>query len=110
MDFWAWFWIWTALITASLAAFGYLGYELFIKAGAIWHQGQRLKKQIDPLIALASHREPAKRPEESLLTPGATFRARKNLLRAREEKAQARQRRLIARLKDFKPQESRFRK
>jgi hypothetical protein len=110
MGFWTWFAIWSILAIAALGVLGFIGYELFGKVEANLHQIGRLQSKMAPLMAALEDKEPASRPAESLLDPEATISQRKSLVRARESKAQDRQRRLIARLKDFKPQEGRFRK
>ncbi len=110
MGFWAWFAIWCTLAIAALGVLGLIGYELFGKVEGNLHQIGRLQSKIAPLIAALEDKEPASRPTESLLDPATAISQRKSLVRARESKAQDRQRRLIARLKDFNPQESRFRK
>lgn len=108
MGFWAWFAIWCTLAVIAVGVLGFIGYELMGKMQSNLHQLERLEKQVAPLIKATKSREAAPRPSESLLSPAETFARRKGLIRAREQKAQDRQRRLIARLKDFKPQESRF--
>ena len=109
MGFWAWFAIWSTLAIAALGVLGFIAYELFGKVQSNLHQIGRLQSKVSPLIEALEDREPATRPAESLLDPATAISQRKSLIRARESKAQDRQRRLIDRLKDIKPQESRFR-
>jgi dihydrodipicolinate synthase/N-acetylneuraminate lyase len=110
MGFWAWFAIWATLAVAALAFLIYIGYELFNKLEGNFHQLSKLQAKVEPLTKALESNSNAERPVESLLRPIETLAARKSLLRARANKAEDRQRRLIARLKDFNPQESRFRK
>lgn len=109
MGFWVWFAIWSALAIGAIAVFGAIGYELFNKAQANFHQLQRLEKLVEPLQRSLSEKPVAERPAESLLNPGHALVNRKQLIKRREQKAQDRQRRLINRLHDLKFDESRFR-
>lgn len=109
MGFWAWFGIWSALGIGAIATFAYIGYELFGKAQGAFHQLERLQKQVEPLESALAAKPDGLRPAESLLNPGESITSRKRLIKAREQKAADRQRRLVARLKDLKIDESRFR-
>lgn len=109
MGFWAWFGIWASLAIAALIALSIIGYELFSKSEATLHQLDRLLKNVEPLEEALSTKSKSLRPAESLLEPGVAVAERKALIKAREQKAADRQRRLVARLKDLKIDESRFR-
>lgn len=108
MGFWAWFAIWSGLALAALITFALIGYELFVKAEATFHQLERLNSQVQPLQTAIDERKAIERPTESLLEPSVAINKRKALLKRREQQASDRQRRLIARLKDIQIDESRF--
>jgi len=108
MGFWFWFAIWSVLALAALVAFALIGYDLFIKGEAAFHQYERLNAQVKPLQAAIDEHKAIERPTESLLEPSIAINKRKALLKRREQKASDRQRRLIARLKDIQIDESRF--
>lgn len=109
MNFWIWFAIWAVLILGSLGWLGYLANELFNKAKANLHQVEKLQVNALPLMSAIDEKVVIERPSPSLLDPLAAVKKRDQLSRARKQKSEDRQRRLIARLHDLKFDESRFR-
>lgn len=109
MGFWSWFWIWTALSISALALLALIAKSLYNKLESAGHQAKRM---LDKTIALASALEEKPEisaPESSLLADPAIAKARLlGLQKARVKKEEQRQRRLIASLKRFDPNESRF--
>ena len=109
MGFWAWFWVWVCLSVCALVAFGFIAKSLLNKLGAAGHQAERLAQKTQALAAAMQNRPNLERPQDSVLANPASARARLLALRkARVKKQQQRQRRLIASLKRFDPNESRF--
>ena len=108
MGFWLWFAIWSVLGIGAIIAFALIGYELFIKGEATFHQLTRLESQVRPLQAAIETKTELERPAESLLDPAAAAVKRRAIIKYREQKAADRQRRLVARLKDLNIDESRF--
>lgn len=102
-------WVWLGLSLASLGYFVWLFWRLITKSKGVLRQATpmanaalKLAKAID---------EPASyQPNVDAITVGleATLAARANLLRKRAKASEQRQRRLIARISDLKPEESEF--
>lgn len=108
MGFWGWFAIWSVLGLAAIITFALMGYGLFVKGEAAFHQLERLSEKVQPLESAINQRQEIERPAPSMLAPSTAITKRKALLKLREQKAHDRQRRLIARLKDIQIDESRF--
>lgn len=106
-----WFWIWLALIIASSAVIGLLLKSVFNRLLDAAHQAQRLADKLE-LLSSKLEQKPTLEPVENsvLEEPGLVRQRRQRLLKARIKKQEQRQRRLIASLKSFDPNESRFRK
>jgi hypothetical protein len=109
MSFWVWFWIWFALIISSLGTFIAIGLSLLRRLARANDQAKPLIVKLESLSQLAATKPQVAKPESSLLAEPAIAVARKQALqRAKIKKQQARERRLIASLKQFNPNESRF--
>ena len=109
MGFWAWLWVWVALSVLALMVFGFIGKSLFNKLGAAGHQAERLAQKAQILAEAIQNKPNLDRPQDSVLADPASARARLIALqKAKVKKQQQRQRRLIASLKRFDPNESRF--
>ena len=109
MGFWPWFWIWTALAIASLVILAFIAKSLLNKLESAGHQANRLLEKASALTAALDAKPEVKAPESSLLADPAIARARLLTLQKKKVKKQEqRQRRLIASLKRFDPNESRF--
>lgn len=109
MGFWAWFWIWLALSFSALAALLLIGKSLINRLLEVIHQLERLETKTAALIAAIDTHEPATKPADNVSDdPKIARSAWRKLVVAKAKKRQSRQRRLIASLKAFKPEESRF--
>jgi flagellar biosynthesis/type III secretory pathway M-ring protein FliF/YscJ len=109
MGFWAWLWVWVGLSVLALMVFGFIGKSLFNKLGAAGHQAERLAQKAQVLAEAIQKKPNLDRPQDSVLADPASARARLIALqKAKVKKQQQRQRRLIASLKRFDPNESRF--
>jgi hypothetical protein len=109
MGYWAWFWIWTGLIAGSLAVFAYLFWDLYTKSVPIIDQikiGAERAKPLLEALEKASEYEPTQ--SAILAEPEEVFAQRADVVRNKEERIKARQRRLIESLKDIDVNESRF--
>lgn len=109
MGFWAWFWIWLSLGAAALAMLALVAKSLFNKLGSAAHQVERMASQAQALANALETKPTLERPSDSVLADPAVARARLIALqKAKIKKHEKRQRRLIASLKRFDPNESRF--
>ena len=109
MGFWAWFWIWLGLGVAAIALLALYAKSLFNKLGSAAHQVEALSKKAQALANALETKPTIERPTDSVLADPVAARARLNALRkAKIKKHEMRQRRLIASLKSFDPNESRF--
>ena len=109
MGFWTWFWVWAGLSVLALVVFGFIGKSLFNKLGAAGHQAQRLAQKAQVLADAMQNKPSLERPQDSVLADPTAARARLIALqKSKVKKQQQRQRRLIASLKRFDPNESRF--
>lgn len=102
-------WVWLGLSLASIAYFVWLLWRLFTKGKGVLEQAKpmataalKLAKTLDEPVEF--------RPNTDAITVGleATLKARANLMRKRAKASEQRQRRLIARINDLKPEESEF--
>jgi hypothetical protein len=109
MGFWAWFWVWVTLSVLALTAFGFIAKSLLNRLGAAGHQAERLAQKVQTLADAAKNKPSLERSKDSILIDPTTTRARLIALqKSKVKKQQQRQRRLIASLKRFDPNESRF--
>ena len=107
MGFWFWFSIWAVLIVGAIATFAYIGLSLRDSANKLRPE---IENAIKSAQQLASLRESASgyigpKPE---VDPVLAVQKRRGILRARELKRQARERRLVEHLKHIEIDESRF--
>lgn len=104
-----WTWIWVALGLSALVVLGLLLKSILNRLLSAAHQAQRLAVKLEALAKLIEEKPQIEKPESSLLQdPNIALARRKTLLKARIKKEEQRQRRLIASLKRFDPNESRF--
>ena len=109
LGFWTWFWIWAGLATGSLILLIVLAKSLFNKIGDAGHQVARMLNQAAKLVAALENKPLVSAPESSILAdPVALTAKRRALQKSKIKKQERRQRRLIASLKRFNPNESRF--
>ena len=109
MGFWAWFWIWLSMGAVALTLLALAAKSLLNKLGSAVHQVDRMAKQARALVEAIENKPTLERPSDSVLADPARVRFRlMNLRKAKIKKHQKRQRRLIASLKRFDPNESRF--
>ena len=109
MGFWASFWMWLSLSVGALVALGFVGKSLFNKLESAAHQFGRLAENANKLAAAIETKPVIERPADSVLADPAIARVRlRALQKAKVKKQEQRQRRLIASLKRFNPDESRF--
>lgn len=107
---WGWFWIWIFLGATALVIFGLLAKYLLNKFLEVAHQISRLVEKTDALISISRQKLKVENPEPSLKKDSKIeVSKRRALLKAKQKKKEQRQRRLIASLKKFDPNESRFR-
>lgn len=109
MGFWFWFWIWLTLGLGALIALGFLAKSIFNRLESAAHQAMRLNDALSALSAELENRPKLESPQSNILDdPAVAVAKRRALQKARIKKQQQRQRRLIANLKHFDPNESRF--
>lgn len=109
MGFWAWFWIWTALVIASLAVFALIGLELANRGKALARELAKLKPVIDELNEIIEDIPVLADPVNALERDYSELVAeRVALSENKKRKHDERQRRLIKHLKDIDPAEKRF--
>lgn len=109
MGFWAWFWIWCGLIIVSLAVLGLIGKSLFNRSVEVAHQGARLAGSAAGLLEGLSSKPTLDDSESDVNRPTEEVEAERiALLKQKSKKRAARQRRLIAELKNIDVNESRF--
>ncbi|MEN9956034.1 MAG: hypothetical protein RLY34_841 [Actinomycetota bacterium] len=104
-----WIWTWVALGLLSTVFFAFLLKSLLNKAMSAAHQLERVTQKLERLSKLLEDKPVLAKPESALLQdPAIAIRRRKELLKSKIQKQEQRQRRLIASLKRFDPNESRF--
>lgn len=109
MGFWAWFWIWTALVVGSLVLFGIIGKGLLNRALAIWHQASQVTPTAQKLFEALEAQPKAEDGESDLLTPIAELEEKRRVLLKRKSRKRAlRQRSLVSAIKHIDVNESRF--
>ena len=109
MDFWGLFWLWLSLVIAALVGLLLIAKSLLNKLGSAAHQAQRLATEAQKLAKALETKPILERPTDSVLADPAIAKGRLLALRkAKIKKHEKRQRRLIASLKRFDPNESRF--
>jgi len=105
----AWFWIWATLSIGALAIFALIAKSLWNRGVSAAHQVSRLAEKGLALSKAMENKPTLQAPESSLLADPVAIQAkRKALQRLKTKKHEQRQRRLIASLKRFDPNESRF--
>jgi hypothetical protein len=109
MGFWAWFWIWTALVIGSLAVFGFIGKGLFNRGLSVLHQVSQIAPLAQKLFEALEAKPKAEDKESDLLTsPTELEEKRRVLLKRKSKKQAARQRSLRSAIKHIDVNESRF--
>ncbi len=104
-----WVWTWVLLAITSLGFLGLILKSLLNRLLSAGHQFERIANQLEQLSLAIDDKPKMANPESSLLKdPGLALARRRELLKARIKKQEQRQRRLIASLKRFDPNESRF--
>jgi len=104
-----WIWTWAILVLLALIVFGFIFKSLFNSLLSAAHQLERVTQKLDELAKLLDEKPKLENPESSLLKdPGIALARRRELLKAKIKKQEQRQRRLIASLKRFDLNESRF--
>lgn len=104
-----WVWTWVALVIGALVFLGLILKSLLNRLHSAAHQLERITIQLEQLSLLANDKPQMANPENSVLAePGVALARRRGLVKARIKKQEQRQRRLIASLKSFDPNESRF--
>ena len=104
-----WIWTWVILAISALVVFGFIFKSLINSLLSAAHQLERVTIKLEELAKLLDEKPTLENPESSLLKdPGIAIARRKELLKAKIKKQEQRQRRLIASLKRFDPNESRF--
>jgi hypothetical protein len=107
MPGWAWAIIWTALVLGSLGYFAWIGLRLATKAKLALRAAEPTLAALVTLSNAAN--EPANyepNPHNLFDDPAELIAEQANLSKRRQTKAADRQRRLINKLIDFKPEES----
>ena len=93
-------WVWIGVIVASLAFFGYVIYNLFLSGKSLQSQIELAQKQVDQALGrIEAEITPAKPHTEADLVQ--LVQARRQLHKAKAERKEKRQRRLVARLRDI---------
>lgn len=106
---WAWFLIWSALIVGAIATFAYIGLSIRDRAAALRPELDLLAQNAQVLAGLLDAKSDYVRPmPDTGQDPAIAVDRRRKLVRAREAKRQARERRLIEHLKHIEIDESRF--
>ncbi|MFM1778930.1 MAG: hypothetical protein RIS51_75 [Actinomycetota bacterium] len=93
-------WVWIGVIVASLSFFGYVIYSLLLSGKALKTQIEVAQKQVDQALGnIESEITPAQPHTEADLVQ--LVQARRQLHKAKAERKEKRQRRLVARLRDI---------
>lgn len=109
MGFWAWFWIWTALIVGSLGFYAYLGLDLWQRSKPILKQLEALLAKLEKLSAAIDDKPESLRPTSALEREAEeVFADRRRVLKHKAKRKDARERRLIAALNAIKVDERKF--
>ena len=109
MGFWPWFWIWSGLVLFSLIVLAFIGRSLYNKLGSAVHQANRLLEKTTNLANVMETKPKVVAPQSSVESDPAIAKARRlKLQKQKIKKQEQRRRRLIASLKRFDPNESRF--
>lgn len=104
-----WVWTWVLLVLIAIVFLGFLLKSLLNKVLSAAHQLERIASKLGQLSKLLDEKPVLTKPEDALLQdPTIAIRRRKDLLKRKVKKQEQRQRRLIASLKRFDPNESRF--
>jgi ribosomal protein S15P/S13E len=109
MGFWPWFWIWIGLGLSSLIVLALIASSLYNKLGTAAHQANRLLEKAKNLANAIETKPKVVSPQSSVESDPAIAKARRlKLQKQKIKKQEQRRRRLIASLKRFDPNESRF--
>lgn len=93
-------WVWIGVIVASLLFLGYVLYTLALSGKALKTQIDTAQSKVDTALAhIEAEISPAKAHTDSDLVE--LVQARRSLLKAKTERKQKRQRRLVARLRNI---------
>lgn len=101
--------MWTALSLTATGLLGLILKSLLNRLGSVGHQVSRLSDKLSALESARQSQATIELPESSLLHDPAIAQAKRRALqKAKNKKHDERQRRLIASLKRYNPNESRF--
>jgi hypothetical protein len=99
--------VWVTLLVGSLVYLGYVFYSLFLKSKATYEASKPLISTVTRLVSAINEKPSYERPSDNLFDDVNVHLAeRAKLKKKRELAAEQRQRRLIARIRDFDTQES----
>lgn len=105
----AWFAIWTALSIGALAVFALIGYDLAQRGKSLAGEIAKLAPVLQELAELIDELPELAEPESAIERDlGEALQSRSNLIKAKKQRREERQRRLIRHLKDIDPTEKRF--
>jgi ABC-type multidrug transport system fused ATPase/permease subunit len=109
MNFWAWFWIWTALVIGSLAVFVFIGKGLFNRVLSILYQVNQILPVAQKLFESLEAKPKAEDKESDVLASSSELEEKRRvLLKRNSKKRAARQRSLRSAIKNIDVNESRF--
>ncbi len=99
--------VWVTLLVGSLVYLGYVFYSLFLKSKTTYEASKPLISTGTCLVSAITEKPSYERPSDNLFDDVNVHLAeRAKLKKKRELAAEQRQRRLIARIRDFDTQES----
>jgi uncharacterized protein (DUF2384 family) len=111
MGFWFWFFTYLAIALAGLTIYAVVGLQLLKKLKAFEAPAKTLAKLAAKLEATSKAEVTVDSPVAALdQTEHAVTRRKNQIAKARKEKKEAKERRLVARLKHLDIDESRLRK
>ena len=109
LGFWFWFWVWAGLGVSALVVLAFIGKSLYNRLLSAAHQGERIMEKVASLTSALEQKPTLEKPRANLNDEPQLAVARLNALKkVKNKKKQDRQRRLIASLRNFDPNESRF--
>jgi hypothetical protein len=99
--------VWAILILGSLVYLGYVFYSLFLKSKAAYEASKPMIASAAQLVSAINEKPNYERPSDNLFDDvNIHLVERAKLKKKRELATEQRQRRLIARIRDFDTQES----
>jgi hypothetical protein len=111
MGFWFWFFIYLAIALAALTIYAFIGLRLLKKLKAFEAPAKKLTALATKLDETSKAKVKVESPVAALdQTEQAVTRRHRELTKARKTKKEAKERRLVARLKHLEIDESRLRK